>query len=63
MDEFEKERRLIEFDKEKTQLKKEQFIKEIRGGLGDHIKQHGNKINRIKKSKFKRFIDRLMKIF
>ena len=45
MDEFERERRLIYLDKDKTQLKKEQFIKEIRGGLGDHIKQHGNKIN------------------
>ena len=63
MDKFEKERRLIDLDKERTQLKKEQFIKEIRSGLGDHIKKSGNKIKKIKKSWCKRFLDKLIKMF
>ena len=63
MDKFEKERRLIYLDKERTQLKKEQFIKEIRSGLGEHIKKSGNKIKKIKKSWWRRFLDRLIKMF
>ncbi len=63
MDEIKKERHLIRFDKEKTQLKKEKFIKEIRGGLGEHIKKNGGKINKIKKSPFKRFIQKIRSIF
>ena len=63
MDEFEKEVRSIELEKEKTQLKKEQFIKEIRAGLGERIKKNGNKITKIKKSRFQRFIDKIMDIF
>jgi len=50
-------------DKEKTQLKKEQFIKEIRSGLGEHIKKSGNKIKKIKKSWWRGFIDKLIKMF
>ena len=38
MDEFKKINADIEAEKEKTQLKKEQFIKQIKNGLGDHIK-------------------------
>ena len=49
MKEIEKEKRLIDLDIEKTKLKKEQFIKEIRSGLGDHIKKTGNKITKIKR--------------
>jgi hypothetical protein len=63
MDQFEKERRLMFLDKEKTQLKKEQFIKEIRSGLGEHIKKSGNKIKKIKKSWWRGFIDKLIKMF
>jgi len=63
MDKFENERRLIYLDKERTQLKKEQFIKEIRSGLGDHIKKSGNKIKKIKKSWCRRFLARLIKMF
>ena len=48
MDEIEKERRLIDLDKKRTQLKKEQFIKEIKGGLGEHIKKSDNKIKKVK---------------
>ncbi len=63
MNEIEKEKRLMGLDEKKTHLKKEKFIKEIRAGLGEHIKKSGNKIKKIKKSRFQRFIDRLMKIF
>ncbi len=63
MDEFEKEKRLMNLDREKTKLKKEQFIKEIRGGLGEHIKRSDNKIKKIKKSCWKRFLDKLIKMF
>ena len=48
MDEFEKEKRLMKLDRETTKRKKEQFIKEIRGGLGEHIKRSDNKIKKIK---------------
>tara|TARA_R110000824_G_scaffold321432_1_gene508264 strand:- start:152 stop:343 length:192 start_codon:yes stop_codon:yes gene_type:complete len=63
MDELDKELRLIKADKEKTKFKKNQFIKEIRDGLGDHIKKSGNKIKKIKKPLFQRFVDKLMKMF
>jgi len=66
MNEIEKEKSLIDLDKEKTKLKKKQFIKEIRGGLGDHIKKRGNKFNRIKKIKkswVRRVIDKIMEVF
>ena len=63
MDEFEKEKRLMDLDRERTELKKKQFIKEIRGGLGEHIKRSGNKIKKIKKPLFKRWLDKIMKVF
>jgi len=63
MDEFKREKNLIDLDKESTQLKKEQFIKKIKGGLGDHIKKNGNKIINIKKTFFKRFLDNLKEVF
>ena len=53
----------IEAEKEKTQLKKEQFIKQIKNGLGDYIKVNGGKINKIKKSKLRKFWERLMDVF
>ncbi len=66
MNEIEKEKSLIDLDKEKTKLKKKQFIKEIRSGLGDHIKKTGNKITKIKrkeKSCLRKVIDKIMEIF
>ena len=63
MDPFKKEKQLMKFDEEKTELKKEQYIKKIKEGLGEHIKNHGNKINNIRKSPWKRFMDKLMEIF
>jgi hypothetical protein len=63
MDEIKKEQNLIALDKEKTQLKKEQFIREIRNGLGEHIKQNGNKVTKIRVSWWKRTINKLSKLF
>lgn len=53
----------IEAEKEKTQLKKEQFIKQIKSGLGEHIRHNGNNVTIIKKSKLIRFWEKLIKIF
>lgn len=63
MDEIEREKFEIEFDKEKTQLKKEQFIKEIRSGLGEHIKKTGNKVKRIEKTRWQKFWFKFKKMF
>ena len=63
MDEFKKINADIEAEKEKTQLKKEQIIKQIKNGLGDYIKVNGGKINKIKKSKLRKFWERLMDVF
>ena len=63
MDEFEKINRDLDSEKQKTQLKKEKFIKDIKSGLGNHIKYNGGKVNKVKKSKFNRFWERLMNMF
>ena len=52
-----------EAEKEKTQLKKEQFIRKIKGGLGEHIRNNGGKVTKVKKSKWKKFWEKLMKVF
>ena len=63
MNELKREENLIRFDKEKTELKKEQFINEIRNGLGEHIKNNGNKITKIKRSRWSRFISKIKQMF
>jgi hypothetical protein len=63
MDEFRKINADMEAEKEKTQLKKEQFIRKIKGGLGEHIRNNGGKVTKIKKSKWKKFWEKLMKVF
>jgi len=63
MDPIKKEENLIELDKEITQLKKEQFINQIKKGLGEKIKNNGNKIPKMKISRWVRFIRRLKNIF
>ena len=62
MEEREKIQQQIFFEKEKTQFKKEQFIKEIRSGLGDHIKDNGNKVKKIKKSFWGNVFEKISKI-
>jgi len=63
MDPIKKERNLIELDKEITQLKKEQFIQQIKKGLGEKIKNNGNQFHKMKVSRWKQFIRRLKSIF
>jgi len=63
MDEFRKINADMEAEKEKTQLKKEQFIRKIKGGLGEHIRNNGGKVTKVKKSKWKKFWEKLMKVF
>ena len=63
MDEFRKINADMEAEKEKTQLKKEQFIRKIKGGLGEHIRSNGGKVTKVKKSKWKKFWGKLMKVF
>ena len=63
MDEFRKINADMEAEKEKTQIKKEQFIRKIKGGLGEHIRSNGGKVTKIKKSKWKKFWEKLMKVF
>jgi len=62
MEEREKIQQQIFFEKEKTQFKKEQFIQQIRSGLGEHIKDNGNKVKKIKKSFWGKFLDKISKI-
>jgi len=63
MDEFRKINADMEAEKEKTQLKKEQFIRKIKGGLGEHIRSNGGKVTKVKKSKWEKFWEKLMKVF
>jgi hypothetical protein len=63
MDDFRKINADMEAEKEKTQLKKEQFIRQIKDGLGEHIRINGGKVTKIKKSKWKKFWEKLMKVF
>ena len=63
MDEFEREGRMMDLEREKTELKKVQFIKQIKSGLGEHIKKTGGKIKKVKKSSFRRFLIKLGQIF
>ncbi len=63
MDEFRKISASIEAEKEKTQLKKEQFIRQIKSGLGDHIKHKGGRVTKIKKPFYVKIWETLMKIF
>jgi hypothetical protein len=63
MDGIKREEKLIESDKLKTIINKKKFIKEMRNGLGDEIKQNAGIINKKKEGFFKRLIKRLMETF
>lgn len=53
----------MEGDKLKTELKKEQFINQIKTGLGEHIKNNGNKVIIKKKSWLQKFWEKIIKLF
>jgi len=63
MDEIQREENLMRADIEKTALKKKQFIREIKSGLGERIKENGNKVIKIKRSRWRRIINYLKNIF
>lgn len=63
MDKLRKLQSDMESEKIKTELKKEQFIRKIKSGLGEHIKKNGGKVNKVKKSKVRKFWERFMDIF
>ena len=63
MDDIKKVDRDMDAEKQKTQIKKEKFIRDIKGGLGNHIKRNGGVVKKIKKSRFKVFWGRLMNMF
>ena len=63
MDKIKREENLIALENEKTELKKEQFIREIRNGLGEHIKNNDNKTIPMRKSWGKRILSIFSKIF
>lgn len=63
MDEIKREERLIESDKLKTIINKKKFIKEIKSGLGEEIKQNAGIIKKKKVGFFKRLLNRLMETF
>jgi hypothetical protein len=63
MNEFKKISADIEAEKIRTELKKEQFIKQIKSGLGDYIKSTGGKVQKIEKSRLRKFWEKLMKVF
>jgi hypothetical protein len=63
MNELKKIESDIQLEKLKTELKKEKFIKDIKNGLGDHIKVNGGSVKKIKKSFIKRIWEKVLKIF
>jgi len=63
MDKFRKITSDMEADRLKTELKKEQFIKQMKSGLGEHIKHNGGKVKKIEKSKLRKFWEKLLNIF
>lgn len=63
MNELKKIESDIQLEKLKTELKKEKFIKDIKNGLGDHIKVNGGSVKKIKKSFIRRIWEKVLKIF
>ena len=63
MKEFEREERLIESDKLKTELSKKKFISEIKSGLGKEIKENAGVIKKKKVGLFRRILNTIMETF
>ena len=61
--EIDAERKQMLQDNFTTVFKKQQFIKEIKSGLGEEIKKNPSKVIVHKKSKYKLFIDWLKNLF
>ena len=63
MKEIEREERLIESDKLKTEMAKKKFIDEIRSGLGKEIKENAGVIKKKKLGLFKRILNTILETF
>lgn len=63
MREIEREERLIEADKLKTELSKKKFISEIKSGLGKEIKENAGVIKKKKVGLFKRILNTILETF
>ena len=60
---IEREERLIESDKLKTEMSKKKFISEIKSGLGKEIKENAGVIKKKKVGLFKRIFNTIMETF
>jgi hypothetical protein len=63
MREIEREERLIESDKLKTEMSKKKFISEIKSGLGKEIKENAGVIKKKKVGLFRRILNTIMETF
>lgn len=63
MNEINREERLIEADKIKTDIAKNKFIDEIRNGLGDQIKKNAGVVKKKELGFFARVFKRIMDTF
>ena len=63
MREIEREERLIESDKLKTEMSKKKFISEIKSGLGKEIKENAGVIKKKKVGLFKRILNTILETF
>ena len=63
MKEFEREERLIEADKLKTELSKKKFISEIKSDLGKEIKENAGVIKKKKVGLFRKILNTIMETF
>tara|TARA_Y100000389_G_scaffold143075_1_gene141194 strand:+ start:1309 stop:1500 length:192 start_codon:yes stop_codon:yes gene_type:complete len=63
MREIEREEKLIESDKVRTQINKKKFISEIKSGLGKEIKENAGVIKKKKVGLFRRILNTIMETF
>ena len=63
MNPYELEEKGIEYEKRKTVIEKGKFIKKIKSGFGEEIKQNAGIIKVKKVSRFKRILKRIMETF
>ena len=63
MREIEREERLMEADKLKTEMSKKKFISEIKSWLGKEIKENAGVVKTKKVSFFRRILNTIMETF
>ena len=63
MRQIEREERLMEADKLKTEMSKKKFISEIKSGLGKEIKENAGVIKKKKVGLFRKILNTIMETF